>query len=234
MSYCVQCGVQLANDLTRCPLCKTAVVNPNQPVREVKESAHPERVEEAISRIDLGYARQLSVILTLIPILIVLVLDLIDGGRAWSPYVAGALVMAWCFLAVPLVFRVKRPYLYVALDVIALCAYLALIAFMSGDFSWYLSIVLPLLVLIGAITLLMLLVIRRVEALKLYRAAGVLLLCAVFILGLETIIDLAAFKSLRLGWSIYAAIPFVVLALMAYGLEKHKGLKEEIRKRLFV
>ena len=234
MSYCVQCGVQLAAGLDRCPLCQTVVHNPNQPACELPDSAHPDRIEEAISRMDLGYARQLSIILTLIPILTVLVLDLLDGGAHWSPYVAGALVLAWCFLAVPLMFPGRRPYLYVALDVLALCLYLALIAFMSGGFSWYLHIVLPLLVLVGGVTLLMLLVIRRLEAPKLYRAAGVALLLAGFILGLEVIVDLAATQSLRLGWSVYAAIPFVVLALLAIGLQNRPGLKEEIRKRLFI
>lgn len=234
MSYCVHCGVKLDHGLARCPLCLTPVVHPGAPVPDPREDSQPERIEEAISRIDLGYARQLSIFLTLIPAFVVMLLDLLDAGPPWSPYVVGALIMAWCILAVPLVFRMKRPYLYVALDVLAICGYLALIAFMGEDFSWYLHIVLPLLVLTGGITLLALLVIRRVQALKLYRAAGVFALAALFIAGLEVILDLSARGRIQLGWSIYAGIPFLVLALIAFGLEQHKGLKEEIRKRLFL
>lgn len=234
MSYCVQCGVQLAKNLDRCPLCKTQVINPNQAAADENDNEHPDRVEKAIARIDRGYARQLSIISTLIPMLIVLLLDILDGGSAWSPYVLGALAMAWCFLAVPLLFRVKRPYLYVVLDVLALCGYLALIAAMSNDFSWYLSIVLPLLVLIGIVTLLLLLIIRRIEMLKLFRASLVLLVLACFVIGLEVIIDLSLDGKVAPGWSIYTSTPLLVIALMAFGLQHNKALKEEIRKRLFI
>lgn len=234
MSYCVQCGVQLAKNLDRCPLCKTQVINPNQAAADENDNEHPDRVEKAIARIDRGYARQLSIISTLIPMLIVLLLDILDGGSAWSPYVLGALAMAWCFLAVPLLFRVKRPYLYVVLDVLALCGYLALIAAMSNDFSWYLSIVLPLLVLIGIVTLLLLLIIRRIEMLKLFRASLVLLVLACFVIGLEVIIDLSLDGKAVPGWSIYTSTPLLVIALMAFGLQHNKALKEEIRKRLFI
>lgn len=234
MSYCVQCGVQLAKNLDRCPLCKTQVINPNQPAAGENDNEHPDSVEKAIAHIDRGYARQLSIISTLIPMLIVLLLDILDGGSAWSPYVLGALAMAWCFLAVPLLFRVKRPYLYVALDVLALCGYLALIAAMSNDFSWYLSIVLPLLVLIGIVTLLLLLIIRRIQMLKLFRASLVLLVLACFVIGLEVIVDLSLDGKVALGWSIYTSTPLLIIALMAFGLQHNKALKEEIRKRLFI
>ena len=235
MSYCVQCGVQLSPELERCPLCQTPVVNPNlQGQKAPEEAVHPEQIEQVMSRIDRGYLRHLSVIMMMVPIVIVLLIDLIDGGGTWSPYVIGALVMLWCFLVVPFVFRLKRPYVYVTVDILALCGYLALVAAMSGDFSWYLSIVLPLLVLFGVMLLLMLLVIRRVEMVKLHRGALLLLLFGALMLGLEIIIDLAIWEEVRLTWSLYATIPLVVVALMASLLEHNKVLKEEIRKRLFV
>ena len=234
MSYCVQCGVELARDLARCPLCQTEVLNPNQPPVCEPENEQPDNIEQAISRLDKGYARQLSVILMLIPMVVVLIIDVLDGGLTWSPFVIGALVMAWCFFVVPVVFRAKKPYLYITLDVLALCGYLALIAFMVDGFSWYLNIVLPLLVLIGAITLLAILVIRRVKVVKLYRGAAFFILLALFVLGLEIIVDLAVRGRVDLGWSVYSGIPLVVIALTAIALEQNKGLKEAIRKRLFI
>ena len=234
MSYCVQCGVQLAHDLNKCPLCGTPVVNPNAGAAQKRESEQPERVEEAISRLDRGYARQLSILFILVPALSVLLVDIIDGGGIWSPFVIGALVMLWFFLAAPLVLPVRKPYLYVTLDVLALSGYLALVAFLTRGFSWYLSIVLPLLVLLGGITLLVMLVFRREKQVKLYRAALFTLLLGAFLIGLEIIIDLALWREIRLGWSVYAGIPLAIIALMAFVLEQRKGLKEEIRKRLFI
>jgi hypothetical protein len=234
LSYCVNCGVKLAPDLKACPLCDTPVVNPRQEPSQTYESPYPDTIEEAVSHIDRGYARQLSIVAVMIPMIIALLVDIVDGGGIWSPYVMGVLVMLWCFVAVPLLFKLKGPYVYIAVDVIALCGYLALIAAMTDGFSWYLSIVLPMLLLIGLITLGMLLAFRRLEAPRLYRFAVIVLLGAVFLIGAEIIIDLASHRAVALGWSIYAGIPILVVAIMLAGLEHNKALKEQIRKRLFI
>ncbi len=234
LSYCVECGVELAKNLGKCPLCGTPVLNPRQPTPDLSENPNPDVFEEAISHMDRGYARQLAVVAVLIPMLIVLGLDIIDGGGVWSPFVMGALAMLWCFFAVPLLFRPKKPYLYIALDVLALCGFLALIAALTDGFSWYMSVVMPLLVLSGLMTLMMLLVYRRLEMRRLHRAAILMLLLAAFLLGTELILDLSAFGKASLGWSVYAGIPMLVIALMLAGIEQNKALKEAIRKRLFI
>lgn len=234
MSYCVECGVELAGGLESCPLCHTEVINPNQPVREETENPYPEQIEDVISRMDRGYARQLSILAALIPILVVLLLDIIDGGGAWSPYVMGAIVMGWCFLAVPLLFSFKRPYITISIDILALCAYLALVAAMNDGFSWYFTLVLPLLVLAGLFTLGMLLAYRRLQMRRLHRASWMTALVAVFLASVEIIIDLSTRGRIKLGWSLYAGIPFLVTALLLAGIERSRPLKEEIRKRLFL
>lgn len=235
MSYCVQCGVQLAGDLVACPLCHTPVVNPNiKPEDPLGEASYPDQREEVLQKVDKTYARQLSIIMTLIPMVIVLVIDFLDGGVAWSPFVMGALAMLWCFFAPVLVFKRQRPYVYVAVDVLALCGFLLLVAAMTGGLDWYLSLVLPLLVLVGLLTLGLLLLIRRKQSLKLYRMSLAVLMVMVFVVGLEIIIDLSARGTVHLGWSVYAGIPLLVIALMLAGLEQNKGLKEQVRRRLFI
>lgn len=235
MSYCVQCGVQLAGDLKACPLCHTPVVNPNlKPEDQALESMYPEQMEEVLQNVDKSYARQLSLIITFIPMLIVLLIDLIDGGAIWSPYVMGALAMLWCFFAPPLVFKRQRPYVYIAADVLALCGFLLLVAVMTGGLGWYLSLVLPLLVWSGLLTLGLLMLARRRQSKKLYRMALAVVMVMVFVVGIEIIIDLSARSWVHLGWSVYAGIPLLVIALMLTGLEQNKILKEQIRRRLFI
>ncbi|MDD4081348.1 MAG: DUF6320 domain-containing protein [Eubacteriales bacterium] len=234
MSYCVECGVKLAASEPKCPLCQTPVNNPNQPVCQLEDDTHPQAIEEVISRMDRSYARQLSLVFLMIPILTVLIIDLIDPGPLWSPYVVGALVMGYCFFAVPLLFRLKRPYVYIVVDVLALLGFLFLVAWMGNGISWYLSLVLPLITLLGAATLLIILAIRRQEMKRLYRAALSMSLFALALIGLEVIIDLYAWGWVWLGWSVYTAIPLLVVALMLTGLEQNKELKEAVRKRLFL
>ncbi len=234
MSYCVQCGVKLADSQKTCPLCHTPVVNPNLPEGHAPQSPWPESEEQPQREIDRGYAAQLSIVAVLIPMLTVLLLDIIGGGGVWSPYVMGALVLAWLAVAVPLLFRFRRPYPYVALDAAAVVGYLALVAAMSGGMGWYLGIVMPILVLLGGVTLLALLALRRLEMPLLYRLAVTALLFAAFLIGLEIIVDLNARGSVAMGWSVYAGIPIAVIALMLAGLEHNHALKDEIRRRLFI
>ena len=183
---------------------------------------------------DRGYARQLSLVFLLIPILTVLIIDLIDAGIPWSPYVVGALVMGYCFFAFPLLFRFTRPYVYIVVDVLALLGFLLLVAWMGNGISWYLSLVLPVILLVGVATLLIILALRRREMKRLYRAALSAALFALALVGLEIIIDLNAWNQAHLGWSVYAAIPLAVIALMLAGLEQNHELKEAVRKRLFL
>lgn len=105
---------------------------------------------------------------------------------------------------------------------------------MGNDYSWYLRLVLPLICLLGVMTLLALVVIRRLELKRLYRMALTVVLVALTAIGLEIIIDLYAWGQMHLGWSIYAGIPLAVIAIMLAGLEQNKLLKEEVRKRLFM
>ena len=234
MSYCVECGVRLDETLLICPLCHTRVINPNRPDQEGIDNPYPEKIEEVINRMDRGYARQLSLIAALIPMMTVLIINIIFGGGPWSLYVIGAVALAWCFFAFPLLFPSKRPYIAISLDVIAVCAYLALIAALTGGFSWYLSLVLPLLVLGGVIAMMMLLFYRRVEIPRLHRAAFMTGLVAVFLMGMESIIDLSLWGRISLGWSVGAGIPFAVTALTLALIQRNTPLKEEIRKRLFI
>jgi hypothetical protein len=234
MSYCVECGVKLADSQKACPLCHTPVLNPNLPADHAPQSPWPDAEEQPQRHIDRGYAAQLSIVAILIPMLTVLLLDVFGGGGVWSPFVMGALALLWVAIAVPLLFRFRRPYAYVALDALAAVGYLALIAALTGGMGWYLGIVMPLLVLLGATTLLMLLALRRVEMPVLYRLSLAVLLFGLFLMGLEIIVDLNARGRVALVWSVYAAIPLGVVALMMAGLEHNHALKDEIRRRLFI
>ncbi len=235
MSYCVECGVKLAPSEPKCPLCGTPVLHPEKAWEKPESMPYPNRVEPAIRRIDRLYARRLSVYLLLVPAVTVLLLDLIDGVRLyWSLYVTGALAFAWCWLLVPVFYKFKRPYAYIAVDAASAYAYLLLIAALTDGLRWYLGLVLPLLVLLAVAVQLSLLAARRLELRALDRTALIIVLAAVFLIGLEFIVDLYAFGGLAFSWSVYAAIPILVIAGMFVYLQRNAALREEIRKRLFL
>ncbi len=235
MSYCVHCGVELAASEQDCPLCGTLVQDPVCAWQKPEQMPYPETVEIQAAHIDRRYARQLVAMILAVPAVIVLLIDWVDSGPfGWSLIVAGSLVLVYCWLVVPLLFKFSRPYAYVLIDVLSLCGYLLLIALLTGGLDWYIGLVLPLLLWLGLVLMGAMLAIRRREMVILYRAALVSLLCGLFLLGLEVVISLYAGVPLRFQWSFYAAIPAGVIALMFVLLQRNERLKREIKKHLFI
>jgi hypothetical protein len=235
VSYCVHCGVQLAASEKDCPLCGTVVQDPFCAWQKPEQMPYSETVEVKNTHIDRRYARQLMAMAMLIPIVIVMLIDLVDGrGFGWSLLVSGTLVLIYCWIVVPILFKFSRPYAYILIDIISLSAYLLLIALITGGMGWYLGLVLPMLIWLSLVVMASVLAIRRLEMAPLYRAALVTLMTAAFLLGLELLINLHAEIGIRLNWSFFAAIPLGVIALMLALLENNTPLKEEIKKHLFI
>lgn len=235
MSYCVHCGVELAQSEPDCPLCGTKVVNPAKAWEKPEQMPYPDVLDIRHARVDRRYARQLVAILLMIPAFTVLLIDFLDGqALRWSPYVLGAMGMLYCWLAVPLLFRFRRPYPYIAIDVLSLCAFLLLVALMTDGLHWFLGVILPALLFTGLMVMAGILAARRLQLAPLHRAAIVCLLMGLYLIGLELIIALNAGRGFHLRWSFYAAIPMMAIALALAALERHKPLKQEIIKRLFI
>lgn len=236
MSYCVHCGVELAASEPDCPLCGTQVQNPSCAWQKPDEMPYPETIDiSSTARIDRRYARQLVAILMMIPAFTVLLIDFLDGQQLrWSPFVIGALALIYCWVVVPLLFKFSRPYAYVLIDVLSLSGYLLLIAAMTDGLYWFLSLVLPLLILVGLFLNAGLLAARRLGLAVLYRVALILLLTGLFLMSLETLLCLQAGQAIVFRWSFYAAIPLAAIALALVVVEKNKPLKQEILKRLFI
>lgn len=234
MPYCVHCGVEMAPSEKSCPLCQTLVQDPACPWTPPESMPYPERVEEVFKHIDLRYGRSLAVLVLLIPALVVLAVNLLSSGSiTWSLYVIGALVCVYCWFLVPLFYCFRRPYAYIAIDFITLALYLLLIARMTGGRAWYMGIALPVLAAMVILVQLVILAIRRLEWQPLERAAVVCLLVAGFLVAIDAIADLYT-GQVFLNWSVYAGLPLLVLAGVFLVLEKKRGLKDAIKKRLFV
>lgn len=234
MPYCVHCGVEMAPSEKSCPLCETLVQDPACPWTPPESMPYPERVEEIMQHVDLKYGRKLAVLVMLIPALVVLAVNLLSSGAVtWSLYVIGALVCVYCWFLVPLFYRYRRPYAYIAIDFLSLMLYLLLIARLTGGRNWYLGIALPVLLATVLLLLLMIVAIRRLEWQPLERAAVVCLLAAGYLVALDAIADLYT-GSVFLNWSVYAGLPLMVLAVIFLALERKRGLKDAIKKRLFI
>ncbi|HPJ20920.1 MAG TPA: hypothetical protein PLP30_07785 [Clostridia bacterium] len=105
MSYCVECGVELADYHEKCPLCSTAVNNPNRPLDFSKNDYPIFKKHHAITnrrrvvRRLVGFILSMSfMMMALIPMLIDL---MVESRLSWSLYPLFACLLLWTSIAIP-------------------------------------------------------------------------------------------------------------------------------------
>lgn len=235
MSYCVNCGVELADSENICPLCGTEVINPAKPAVRVHQYPYPRRVETLSKNIDKKFLVSIAGTLMLIPTAITIFCDFVSGGGiSWSLYVAGAMLMLFTWIFLPMLFRKSRPWLSLSLDSIAAALYVGVICAVSGG-DWYWTLGLPITASCCGLVV-FLAVLFELESTKgiLIRAAFVLFGVGLLTVVLELIINLHLGLSLIPRWSGYVFTPCLLLGIAALILRKQKNFKEEIRRRFYV
>jgi hypothetical protein len=102
MSYCVKCGVELSDKECRCPLCGTAVYDPESNCLKTQQKTETKNVEKATVR----YVRNKYVNITgfciMILMLILIVINLSTSGTLdWSLIPLTANVFLWFLMVFP-------------------------------------------------------------------------------------------------------------------------------------
>ena len=115
MSYCVNCGVELANSEKRCPLCGVEAVNPaDLRCPDGYDEAFPKTREPLESAFDRGMWIKIVSIVLALPAAICFVSNMLyHSADFWSLYVMGALAVAWTFCVSPFLFKRYFPLLWI-------------------------------------------------------------------------------------------------------------------------
>ena len=143
MSYCVNCGVELNPGTKECPLCRTPVVNPACPVDEDAPAFFPTRREEVapVSR------REAALLLTSMLLSVAICCGLLNlvfyNDLWWSFFIGGAMAMLWVWFVPPLLTRKLPVWGRLTLDVLAVGAYICLIAAAVDGMDWFVGLALP-------------------------------------------------------------------------------------------
>ncbi|MFO7840942.1 MAG: zinc ribbon domain-containing protein [Fidelibacterota bacterium] len=141
MSYCVHCGVELADYHEKCPLCGTEVTGVNVKIKPQTRD-YPKYRENVKDPQTKPIRRFLAgTVLTLVfsmYIVIVLLIDLIINRHlSWSLIPVSSLIYLWFMLAFPLM-RVNNSFfgLYTIDSFITAAYLLVLNLIISGDVHW--------------------------------------------------------------------------------------------------
>lgn len=230
--YCIKCGVKLADSQDSCPLCGTEVFHPDMPKAQTEPLYPPHRYPAPLE--NPKTAQIILTTLTQIALLVTILCDMqLNGRMVWSGYVAGALIIGYIVLVLPLWFRKPNPVIFVPASFGAVMVYLLYINHVT-DGDWFLSLAFP-------VTGCLALVITAVVALMKYVGRGALYIFggAGIALGLMTLLleflICITFEGIHFaGWSLYPLIVLVLLGAMLIFLAIHNPARETMKRKFFV
>ena len=235
MSYCVNCGVKLAASEEKCPLCNTVVINPNETGQDKKEGAYSHRFEDySVRKINVKYLVQIILSIIGIGVLVQTLCDfLISFGISWSLYAIGAFGLLVCFV-LPLLVKIKSPYIAAMIDLVALALYIFMIAIMTDGELWYYEFYLPL-HLLSSIYVWCMVIFLRKKRRNYFRAGGASLLfvCLLLIL-VELLLDIYIVGKIYLIWSLCCAPLLIAIAVLLLIIAARPKLREEMSRRLYM
>ncbi len=238
MSYCVNCGVELADSQKKCPLCGTPVINPRYDGKTNAKPPFPPyhvRTQQQVSRTSLV---GLLTLIFLIPILLCVVCDAsINHSILWSGYVVCAFLQLYITIAVPVLLSAKpakyHAVLSIALDTAALLGLLRYIEWRTGG-SWFLSFALPVTVTACFFIIALIVLARHTDLSRLAIAAIAVVCIGFFCLAVELLLIFAFDLRRELVWSSYPLITFLLLGAVLFFIDRNKPLKEKLIQKFFL
>lgn len=235
MSYCVNCGVELADNQEDCPLCGVQVINPADPDRRLADPAFPPdpSFRNAAPRIRRA-AVMTAAVIGLIPLLTALACDLaFNGVLTWSRYVGVSFLIAYVFLFPPMLIKKHRVTWSMALDYAVMALGMWLFCLIVGG-KWYLPFALPLVTVVFALAYTVYLLIRHTPWNFLKIASVVSGGMGLFALLVEWLINSAFLSGKPMFWSLITAIPCAILCAAGTIVECSPELKQYIKRRFFI
>lgn len=228
--YCVKCGVKLADTEKKCPLCNTVVCHPDFPPAEEQPLYPADKMPKGPS--GLKALGGVVVILFLIPLVVSFFSDLYpDGQMDWFGYVAGALVLAYVIIALPLWFAKPNPVIFVPCDFAAVALYLGYICWAVGG-HWYFTFALPLVGVLALIVTAPVTLCRYVKRGRLYIFGGTTMAVGGWLLLIETTMCVT-FGLPFIGWSVYPLLVLVMLGGLLIYLGIDRNAREMVERKLF-
>ncbi len=233
MAYCVHCGVKLGDGEKRCPLCQTPVYDPAEPQRPAAPRAYPVRMPEQEIRKSKRFLLTLASLMLLAPAGRCLVIDwLVNSAFTWSVYAAGALILIFITVAVPVLVTRFRAYISVAAAFACLNGYLFLAERRSQSGSWFFPIVLPSLTLAALLILGIILLYRSGRLNVLTTVASSFAASALECVAVEWFINLSRGAGQGFIWSPFVLAPCLFLSFSLFFINGNRAVREEVRRRV--
>jgi len=232
MSYCVHCGVELAPDLKKCPLCGTEVHDPNPPA--IVDSRYVDHIVTNDKHINRHFFVTLANIIGSIPIIVTIIIDLcISKSLSWSLYVLGAELVIWIMVILPIRYSFKCVYLYLLADYIITSLFILLVYYLIKGNGWYLNFALPLNTLVWlGVLLITFVAVKKVP--KITLASFIIFVISLIPIFIDVCLKLYEKVDLYPSWSLWAFIPLFVISISFLIISLNRKTSDWVRKNLFI
>ena len=215
--YCINCGVELADSETVCPLCGTRVFHPDMPRQQGEPPFPPDPMghPEEVNRSGVLF---ILTMLAVLPIVICILCDWsVNGAILWSGYAAGGVALLYILAVLPLWFRRPNPVIFVPADFAAIGLYLLYINFATGG-HWFLTFALPVTGTIGVLVTTVVTLLRYLSRGHLYIFGGALIAGGGLAVLIEFLLNLTFGLHHTFIWSFYPLAAGVLLGAIGSGV----------------
>ena len=233
MSYCVNCGVELAESSIKCPLCDTPVINPNIINPVSTPPAFPENIVIPKSTNNRFNAIIFSILLLIPNIVCVITNLLLTPDLLWSIYVVSSSAIFWFLFVLPFIMKSNKKYLTIAIDALATALYIFVFYYYNSaqtGWFWQVAVPLDLGVFAGIALLAAYFSKKRPLAQSLIAVFSALTLLNIFIC---LVVNLYANVIIVTYITIILGISSLILLLFFIAVEKNNKLKEWLSRKFF-
>lgn len=233
MSYCVNCGVELEDSLTFCPLCNTPVIN-RKGIEKQNSAVSPFPKEKGT--VDTVTSSDWSILLSTVLISTSIACGLLNllvfKGSHWSIPIIGICILLWVF-SIPFLIYTRLPmYLAFLFDGFITGAYLYMLTFLTETDSWFLGIGLPIVALVTVLVELFWLLYKKLSSSFLATAFYFFAETGVLCIGIEVFLDRYFTGAVSLSWSTIPLTVCVIICTVLATVLSRKRLRNSVRRRL--
>ena len=232
MSYCVHCGVELADRETACPLCGTPVLDPHRATE--REPMPEDKMEDVPRRLNRRFVVLLVSAILLVPFIVTFIVgQALHLGMTWPAFVIGAEICFWVFFVLPFLVRLS-PLGIVLTDTATAALYLLFIAYLTGGLAWYLPLVLPITVLTGITAAVTVLIAAKPHITRLGAVAWSFVSVSLLPGAIDMTVTHFRTGSFLPTWGWFVTVPMLVLGIVLVVISRSRRMTEWIRRKMFI
>ncbi|HOO26442.1 MAG TPA: DUF6320 domain-containing protein [Clostridiales bacterium] len=236
MAYCVRCGVELDEAAKKCALCGTQVIDPDA-FKCVADDAAPAFSQDLVlpPSVRRRYLAFIISMVILIPNIVSAIINLLfPSSGIWAVYVVSTSALVWVLFVQPFLWHKRNLYYFIATDGLAIAAFVFVFQLLDKNKSWFLSLALPLIVLLEITVLITAYWLKRAKRDWPETVNVVLAQIGVYSLFVDLLLHRYLQKTFNLSFSLVVIACCLALVAFFLAVKRNRRLRTWLSRKFFV